>query len=179
MDRVVLLTERLQLILETPEEAVARIEALTPSDRAEVSPNWLARVRAASTADPWLLGFSIADRVNGAVLGGCGFKGSPDAEGVVEIAYGVDPVWQGRGFATEATRALIAFAFGSGLVRLVRAHTKPGNAASERVLAKCGFARIGAVHDPEDGLVWRWERTNEKAERSLAADRGRDGGEPR
>jgi hypothetical protein len=38
VERVVLSTERLRLILETPEEAFARIEALTPSERAEVSP---------------------------------------------------------------------------------------------------------------------------------------------
>jgi RimJ/RimL family protein N-acetyltransferase len=27
-----------------------------------------------------------------------------------------------------------------------------------RVLAKCGFQHIGEVIDPEDGLVWRWEK---------------------
>jgi len=41
---------------------------------------------------------------------------------------------------------------------LVRAHTKADNAASARVLAKCGFLRTGEVIDPEDGLVSRWER---------------------
>jgi RimJ/RimL family protein N-acetyltransferase len=30
--------------------------------------------------------------------------------------------------------------------------------ASARVLAKCGFRRVGEVIDPEDGLVWRWEK---------------------
>jgi RimJ/RimL family protein N-acetyltransferase len=54
---------------------------------------------------------------------------------------------------------LVAFAFGSGLVRVIRAHTKPAHVASERVLEKCGFNRIGLVNDPEDGRVWRWERT--------------------
>jgi ribosomal-protein-alanine N-acetyltransferase len=157
----VLTTQRLKLILESPEEVLARIEALSPSERAEVSPDWLARARTASKADPWLHGFSAADRVNGAVIGGCGFKGPPNVEGVVEIAYGVDPAYQGCGFATELSRALIAFAFSSGLVRIVRAHTKPGNSASERVLTKCGFERIGVVNDPEDGLVWRWERTKD------------------
>ena len=109
-------------------------------------------------------GFSATDGVNGVTIGGCAFKGPPDPEGVVEIAYGVDPVHQGHGYATEASQALIAFAFNSGLVRIIRAHTKPGNVASERVLAKCGFERIGEVIDPDDGLVSRWERPKEKAE---------------
>ena len=29
--------------------------------------------------------------------------------------------------------------------------------ASGRVLAKCGFRRVGEVIDPDDGVVWRWE----------------------
>lgn len=161
MGGVVLPTERLRLILESPEEVLARIDALSPSERAEVSPDWLARARAATSADPWLHGFAITDRVSGAVIGGCGFKGPPDSQGVVEIAYGVGTAHQGRGYATEASQALIAFAFGSGLVRVIRAHTRTGNIASERVLAKCGFQCIGEVMDPEDGLVCRWERTAE------------------
>jgi len=30
--------------------------------------------------------------------------------------------------------------------------------ASQRVLAKCGFQYVGEITDPEDGLVWRFER---------------------
>ena len=44
-------------------------------------------------------------------------------------------------------------------VTSIRAHTKPGNGASARVLRKNGFQQVGEVEDPEDGLVWRWERS--------------------
>ncbi len=43
------------------------------------------------------------------------------------------------------------------------AHTLPAPNASTRVLAKCGFERTGEVEDPEDGLVWRWERSKKSA----------------
>jgi RimJ/RimL family protein N-acetyltransferase len=89
---------------------------------------------------------------------------------VVELAYGIDPTHRGQGYATEAASALAEFAFADGRVHVVRAHTKPGNEASARVLAKCGFRRIGEVVDPEDGLVDRWER---QAEPGPAADGGR------
>ena len=79
-------------------------------------------------------------------------------EGVVEIAYGIDPDHQGRGYATEAAAALVEFALATDTVRLVRAHTLPESNASTRVLTKCGFEHIGEHIDPEDGLVWRWER---------------------
>ena len=173
MGELVLATERLRLVLDTPEKVLARIEALGPAERAEVSEDWLARMRLTNTADPWMHGFSATGRVNGVTIGGCAFKGPPDPDGVVEIAYGIDPVHQGRGYATEASRALIAFAFGSGLVRVVRAHTRAGNAASERVLTKCGFKHVGEVIDPEDGLVSRWERSKETAEPNADVDPGR------
>ena len=64
---------------------------------------------------------------------------------MVEIAYGIVPVFQGHGYATEAAQAAVAFAFGSGQVRHVRAHTFPTLNASTRVLAKCGFTRSGEV----------------------------------
>jgi RimJ/RimL family protein N-acetyltransferase len=156
--------DRLDLVLEDPTEVLARIDALSPADRAHVSPVWLAQALAATDADPWLHGFKMVDRATGAVVGGCGFKGPPNAERIVELAYGVNPEYQGRGYATESAKALVAFAFRQGLVRIVCAHTLAGNIASERVLAKAGFKHLGDVIDPEDGPVVRWERHNPQAE---------------
>ena len=124
----------------------------------EVSPAWWAQLRESVAADPWLFGFATVHREDRLVVGSVGFKGPPDDDGVVEIAYGIVPVFQGRGYATEAAEACTAFAFVDGRVRLVRAHTLPTLNASTRVLEKCGFIRIGEVEDPEDGSVWRWER---------------------
>jgi RimJ/RimL family protein N-acetyltransferase len=109
-------------------------------------------------ADPWTHGFDVALRATAAVIGRCGYKGPPDVDGVVEIAYGVDEAHRCRGYATEVAAALVAYAFASGQVRRVCAHTLPQPNASTRVLTKCGFERVGEVLDPEDGLVWRWER---------------------
>lgn len=150
-------TENLRLVLQTPEEILEWVDGTSPSVRAQISPEWLARVRGLSSADPWTCSFSIVHRGNDTVIGQCGYKGPPDANGIVEIAYGVDADYQGRGYATEAAQALVAFAFAFDLVRGVRAHTLIEANASARVLAKCGFTRVGEVIDPEDGPVWRWE----------------------
>ena len=80
---------------------------------------------------------------------------------MVEIAYAVDAGHRGKGYATEAAAALGSFAFASGQVQIARAHTLPEPNASTRVLAKCRFQRVGEVTDPEDGLVWRWEKRPE------------------
>src|SRR5262249_7374908 len=102
-------------------------------------------------------GFALVHVASNTVIGSASFKGPPDADGIVEVAYAVVPSQQGRGYATEATRALVTYAFRDDRVRLVRAHTLPRNDASGRVLTKCGFTRVGQVTDPDDGAVWRWE----------------------
>ena len=157
MSKAEIATENLALLLQTSEQVLASIDAMAPADRAEVSPDWLARVKASASADPWTHGFAVAQRVSGTVVGMCAYKGPPGPDGAVEIAYGINPEYQGRGYATEVARALVEFAFGSGRVRLVCAHTRPEENASTHVLAKCGFEWTGEVMDPEDGLVWRWE----------------------
>jgi RimJ/RimL family protein N-acetyltransferase len=124
----------------------------------DVSPDWLAALRSSSGPDAWRHGFFAAHRESGSVIGSAGFKGPPDSTGTVEIAYGIVPSFEGRGYATEAAAALVDFAFASGQVRTVRAHTLPRPNASTRVLSKCGFRYVGLVVDPDDGPVWRWER---------------------
>jgi ribosomal-protein-alanine N-acetyltransferase len=150
-------TRRLRLVPNTLDDVRARIEGMNADERAELSFDWLARIDT-GTADQWTLGFAIAHQVTDAIIGGCGFKGPPGADGTVEIAYSVAPDYQGKGYATEAADALAAFAFSSGLVRIVRAHTLPNANASTQVLTKCGFRYVGEVMDRDDGLVWRWEK---------------------
>ena len=145
------------LVPQTREDVASMIEAMSPSEKAQLSADWLARFHASTEGDPWVHGFRVVHRDSGVVMGACMFKGPP-IDGVVEIAYGIDPGHQGKGYATEAARALVAYAFSSGQVRLVRAHTLPDAPASKRVLAKCGFRHVGEVIDPDDGLVWRFER---------------------
>ena len=151
-------TKRLRLVLQTREEARAYVAQLQPQDRATVSAAWLTLLDGSSPADPWIHGFVLVDRDTGGVVGRCGFKGPPDGDGMVEIAYAVNPEHEGKGYATEAAGALVSYAFSHGQVRVARAHTLPESNASTRILTKCGFRRIGEVIDPEDGLVWRWER---------------------
>jgi RimJ/RimL family protein N-acetyltransferase len=151
-------TRNLKLIPQTVEDVWAQIAAMSEDQRAGVSPDWLALVHNVTGVDPWVLGFALVHRITNIRIGSGGFKGPPDADGIVEIAYGVAPEHQGRGYATEAAEALVAYAFTSGQVRVVRAHTLPENDASKRVLEKSGFRFVGEVHDPEDGLVCRWEK---------------------
>jgi ribosomal-protein-alanine N-acetyltransferase len=127
----------------------------------EVSPAFVAQQESAADTDVWVHGFAIVEKAGAMVIGLCGYKGPPSPDATVEIAYGLAPAYQGRGYATEAAQELVARTFASGLVRRVIAHTLPEQNASTRVLSRCGFARVGELIDPEDGLVWRWEKHQE------------------
>jgi RimJ/RimL family protein N-acetyltransferase len=155
-------TSNLLLIPKTREQVLAQLDEMSAEHRAQVSPVWLARLHAMTTPDLWTLGFAVFHRGLDTVVGSVAFKGPPDSDGTVEIAYGIDPAHQGKGYATEAAAAVVAYAFRDTRVRTVIAHTLSATHASARVLTKCRFRCVGQVVDPEDGEVWRWEHTRDE-----------------
>ena len=77
------------------------------------------------------------------------------AEGpTAEVAWVVGTPWQGRGIATEAARALVAW-LGRQRVATVIAHIHPGHAASAAVAAAAGLHPTGQWHEGEV----RWQRS--------------------
>jgi ribosomal-protein-alanine N-acetyltransferase len=145
----------LELVPRTRDEVQSTFDSMDSETRALISADWWAKFQASAQLDPWVHGFNLLldDSVN---VGIGSFKGPP-VGGVVEIAYAIAPEHQGRGYATDAARAMVEYAFRSDEVRIVCAHTLPDSAASQRVLLKSGFSRVGELVDPDDGLVWRFE----------------------
>jgi RimJ/RimL family protein N-acetyltransferase len=114
--------------------------------------NLLAR---APRADPW--GTYLAYDGD-ATVGLCAFKAAPDDRGAVEIAYMTFPVHERKGYAGAMAGALTSIALDAGSV-LVIAHTLPEENPSNRALRANGFIFAGETIDPEDGVVWRWEKS--------------------
>ena len=61
------------------------------------------------------------------------------------LGYFVGEEWGRRGFATEAVRQTLDFAFGKGRLHRVQAAVMPRNTASVRVLEKNGFRHEGVA----------------------------------
>jgi [ribosomal protein S5]-alanine N-acetyltransferase len=59
------------------------------------------------------------------------------------LGYWVDEAHTGRGLATTAVREIVRLAFADLKLHRVQAETLPHNDASQRVLLRNGFARIG------------------------------------
>ncbi len=61
------------------------------------------------------------------------------------IGYWIDRARNGRGLATAAVEDVVAYAFGELELHRVEAATLTDNVASQRVLEKAGFERIGVA----------------------------------
>jgi RimJ/RimL family protein N-acetyltransferase len=153
-----LTTDRLVLHPITPDEA-GRIVA------GEREPDWhpeypfedeldpLRSLAGAASPDPVFTLYQVRERASGLAIGGIGFFGRPDREGVAELGYGLVTAARGRGYATVALVAAVGVAAGHGATA-VRADTEVGNTASQRVLEKAGFREVRRT----DELVY-YERT--------------------
>ena len=95
--------------------------------------------------------FLIVLKENDRIIGSIDYKYVP-RDGLTEVGYGLNPLYEGRGFMTEALRAFLDFGKSLG-IRTVRADTRPDNIASQRVLEKCGFRFLH-----QSGNLW-WEKT--------------------
>lgn len=88
---------------------------------------------------------AIEWRETGELIGRTGPQFHRVWPGDPEIGWALDPVWWGRGIATEAGRASVAWAFGElGFARAVSITTE-ANIASLNVMAKLGFTLLAQV----------------------------------
>ena len=84
---------------------------------------------------------------DGAFIGWCGLtRWNPDYRSA-SMGYCLDDAAWGHGYATEAGRALLQWAFDTLDLNRVQAETDTRNAASARVLEKLGFVREGTLRE--------------------------------
>jgi RimJ/RimL family protein N-acetyltransferase len=128
-----------------------------------VDPDWRGTWRRRSAqvdADPasaaWVTGV-IWDEQRRLAAGRAGYHAPPDATGLVEIGYAVDPAYRRRGYARAALAALLARAAREPDVTTVRVSISPDNVASYQLAAQYGFVKVGEQWDDEDGLEFVYE----------------------
>jgi len=123
---------------------------------------WLWRLRLQQlTADPgrarWVARAAV-DRRTGRVVGHAGFHGPPDATGMVEMGYAVDPLQRRKGYARAMVLELLRWAQDEQRLATVRATISPDNVASLATIAGLGFVLVGRQEDEVDGLELVFER---------------------
>jgi RimJ/RimL family protein N-acetyltransferase len=91
------------------------------------------------------------------VIGSVIFHGRPGADGIAEVAYGIEDSSQGKGYGTEALSACIAWALAQPVCRTIRAETSAWHKPSMRVLEKVGMRLVGEHEEPEVGKMLIYE----------------------
>jgi ribosomal-protein-alanine N-acetyltransferase len=110
------------------------------------------RLRSEPAEAPWW-NWLIVDRESGDAVGSVAFGGPVNQEGAVLVGYAMYPQYEGRGYATEAVRAMIAWAFAQPGVREVRALAPVWNTPALRVAENVGMRPVAAEEDDDVGEV--------------------------
>ncbi len=85
--------------------------------------------------------YSVTLAATGQFIGCAGLENSRGNG--LEIGYWIGQPFWGKGYATEAAQALVDVAFRNTEIDVLRASCRESNAASRRVIHKCGFQYAG------------------------------------
>ncbi len=140
------------LLLDSREEAATELGIELAADWPQPALlNILPRQAALAPSDVGWGIWLMQERAERLVIGDVGFHGPPSEEGVVEIGYSVVVPYRRRGYATEAARAMSAWARRQERVTTVVAGCAGDNEPSIRTLERLGFHQTGF-----DGTELRW-----------------------
>ena len=107
-------------------------------------------VREIASLDPGMPGewfqFAVAVHANDALIGDTAFCVDRADPSRGEIGFTFAPVHQGKGYATEAVRATIDYAFDTLGVAVVVGVTDARNTASIALLERIGMTRLSTAH---------------------------------
>lgn len=85
--------------------------------------------------------YAVVERSGGKLIGHCGIRPIPD--GRIELLYAYDPCAWGKGYATEAGRAVLEYGKKNFEFTELIAMSYPQNAGSIGVIKKLGFEPVG------------------------------------
>lgn len=154
LDRAITVTtERLRLFPASDEEMKRKIAAETDGEMKKAYAEMLAGCIKAPKLRVWYAMWFIQLQADESLVGDLCFKGL-NADGSVEIGYGIRPEYEGRGLMTEAVAAMAKWAAAQAGVLSVQAETEPQNAASQRVLQKSGFVPNGKMGEEGPRFTW-------------------------
>ncbi|WP_400263071.1 GNAT family N-acetyltransferase [Sphingobacterium sp. SG20118] len=91
------------------------------------------------------------------IIGDIGFKGFNKEESSADIGYGIITEERRQGYAEEAARALIKWAFSNVILNVITAKCLIENNSSIHLLKKLDFKEI---NKDEEMLLWSLSRTN-------------------
>ncbi|MDP4110316.1 MAG: GNAT family N-acetyltransferase, partial [Bacillota bacterium] len=93
-------------------------------------------------ADKYKARVMFAVELGGAVIGMVGIGNKKEVENEIEIAYFVSEAYAGKGYISEAAKAVSRWALDNLKMEYLIAIVEPDNYPSQRVVEKCGFSKV-------------------------------------
>src|SRR5688500_5119119 len=91
--------------------------------------------------------FAITLKSNGQLIGNCGIRRESPETHEADIGYELDPKYWGKGYATEAARAVLQFGFTQLSLHRISAWCVADNIGSAHVLEKLGMRQEGRLRE--------------------------------
>lgn len=142
--------------MQSDEEVVRYLygEAKSPHETRELLDRKIAG--SAWTAEGDWLGAAVVERASGTTVGDISLNWVSERDRTAEIGFIFDPRHQGKGFATEAARALLEWSFETAGLHRVIGRLEARNTASARVLEKLGM-RLEAHFVENEWVKDEWQ----------------------
>ena len=127
---------------------VARYLSWLPRSRADAEASLWDAIEQQSVEDRKRFFFAIVLNDTQEVIGDVGYTASIPSPG--NCGWFLRKSFQGRGYATEAVKQMIELAFQSESIDALSASCRCANAASIRIMTKCGFI----LENKSEGRLW-------------------------
>lgn len=106
--------------------------------------------------EPFII-LAIEHKADHKCIGVVGVHAKAELDNEVEILYAISDSYQGNGYATEASKALIQWVFKNTELKDLTAIVKPENIPSKAVVEKLGFKCVDTRVIPYDGHMCKFD----------------------
>lgn len=137
--------ERVHIYAKVPE--FSRFELWGPNTVEESKKFVADMVDQAKAPDRYKFDLAICLKNSSLLIGGCGIRRESPSSCIANMGWAINPEFQSQGYATEAARELIAFAFMHLKLKVIYATCDARNEASRKVMEKIGLRSAGVIRE--------------------------------
>ena len=99
---------------------------------------------------------------NPIIIASAGFHDAPDSYGMIEIGFGVDRNYQGKGYGQEILHGMWSWVVNDPQVTTLRYTVSPDNVISQHIIKKLHFEYMCQQLDEVDGIEDVYEMKKQK-----------------
>ena len=115
-------------------------------ENVEETKHYIEKMNEGVNAGKWII-WAIVEKVSSRVIGTICIWNLDAEKNTAELGYGLNPKYQGKGYMQEALQCVVDYGLTTMRLAVLEAYTEAENAASSKLLIKCGFTKTGEVDD--------------------------------